>query len=279
MKFKTIFILFNIVIVISFLFIFFMPVIMLGSNYGYSFWQTNWPLAFFFIAILAAFNGFFIANWRVFALIEAEQWDELSKVLSDRLFQKHQLNKRNVRLYVNACLLRSDSLAIDRLQQELSDRKPALLEREATLFGTAWLLRNDAAGAEAFLVQWLDRPKVDKKDWLRFYYAFSLILQKRVADAAPSLELLLGKQDKVLVLLAAYLYGSLCAVAAAPEHQTRIQQLAEAKRLELAKGLTAERWSRETERAKAEVHVVVLTKLIDEAGTWLFKAPKAADQS
>jgi hypothetical protein len=271
MKFKTIFILFNIIIVISFLFIFFMPVFMLGSNYGFSFWQTNWPLALFFIAILAAFNGFFISNWKVFALIEAEQWDSLSTVLAERLFQKHQYNKRNVRLFVNACLLRSDSASIDRLQKELASAKPGLLEREATLFGTAWLLRNDPAGAEAFLAQWLDKPGVDKKDWLVFYYSFSLILQKRINEAAPRLEALLATKDKVLLLLAAYLYGSLCAVAATADEQRRIQQLAETKRLELSKGFTPERWSRETERSKAEVHVVVLTKLIDEAGAWMFR--------
>ena len=77
MKFKTIFLLFNIIIVISFVFIFFMPVFMLGADYGITFWQKNWPLAIFFVLILAAFNGFFLSNWQVFSLIEAERWDSI----------------------------------------------------------------------------------------------------------------------------------------------------------------------------------------------------------
>lgn len=277
MKFKTIFILFNIIIIISFLFIFFMPVLMLGTAYGLSFWQKNWPLAIFFMAILSAFNLFFIANWRVFSLIESEQWDELNKVLGHRLFEKRSFSRRNVRLYVNACLLRSDSAAIERLQHALEEHKPGLLKREATLFGTAWLLRNDPVGAEAFLGQWLSQKGVDNHAWLRFYYAFSLILQKRAAEASPHLEALLASGDKVLALLAAYLFGSLCAVASSDTAETqRIQSMAEARRQELAQTFTAERWSKETERSKAEVHVVVLTKLIDEAGGWMFRGSAPA---
>ncbi|MBU0935154.1 MAG: hypothetical protein KKI09_07255 [Spirochaetes bacterium] len=274
MKFKTIFILFNIIIAISFLFIFFMPVFILGSAYGLSFWGKNWPLALFFVGILAVFNAFFISNWKVFTLIEAENWEELSKILSIRLFEKKQFSRRNVRLFVNASLLRSDSEAIKRLENTLQAEKPALLCREATLFGTAWLLRNDPAGAEQFLTPWLDNKNVDNRDWLNFYYAFSLILQKRALEATSRLEALLNKPDRVLALLAAYLYGSLCVIAAPEVDREHMRLKAEARRQDLAKAFTPERWSRETERAKGEVHVVVLSKLIDEAGTWMFKAAK-----
>ena len=48
MKFKTIFILFNIVIIASFAIIFFMPLMMLGWDYTAIFWKNNWFLPIVF---------------------------------------------------------------------------------------------------------------------------------------------------------------------------------------------------------------------------------------
>jgi len=279
-KFKTIFVLFNVLLIFSFAFIFFMPLYLLGSDFLGTFWTTNWPLFLFFALVLVSFNAFFVANWRLFSLLEAEDWDGLGTLLSGRVFEKGRYDRRTVRLFINTALLRSDLPAIERLESTLRERRPKALRRDALLFAAARLLKNDAEASVAFLEEFArggGRP-----DWLDFYYAFSLVLARRTGDAAPRLEPLLSAKDPVLALLAAYTLGVLCAPSASPEERSRRASLAEGRRDALARRFGAatggpasrgaERGSREIERAKGEVHIVILSKIVDEAGAWLFGA-------
>jgi hypothetical protein len=269
MKFRTIFILFNIVLVFSFSFIFFMPFFLLGADYSLDFWAKNWPLASFFLLVLSAFNAFFIYNWKLFMLVEGEDWDALSSWLKNALLGKGRFNRRFIRLYVNSSLLRSDMEGIEALEAALRDKRPALLAKDAVLFGAARLLKNDPAGTEAFLKPFLDRRDVEQASWLSFYYAFTLILLKRPLDGAPRLKALAASRDPLLSGLAAYLLGSLCAAAAGGQEKEGLLLIAKAKKAELKKRFSPEAWSRETEKGKAEVHIVILSKLIDDAGAWL----------
>jgi hypothetical protein len=273
MKFRTIYILFNVVVVISFLFVFFMPFFLLGPGYSLEFWKSNWYLALIFLAVMAALNVFFLLNWKVFVLVEREDWPGLSAHLVDLIFNKKRYTGRHVALLVNAYLLQSDVEGLARLEAELSAHKPALLRKNALLFGVTRLLRNKPAEAEAFLLPYLEARDVDNREWLRFDYAFSLVLQRRFSQASPTLEEGLRAKDAVLALLSAYLLGSLVfAAAGTPEEKARLDALAASCKTSLRKRFPPQRWTKEVERAKAEIHIVILSKLIDDAGTWLFDA-------
>jgi hypothetical protein len=277
MKFRTIYILFNVVVVLSFLFVFFMPFFLLGPEYSLAFWKSNWYLALIFLLVIGALNAFFIANWQIFVLVEKEDWASLSVHLVDKIFNKKRYGSRHVDLLVNAYLLMSDVDGIGRLETELAAHRPELLKHSAVLFGVTRLLRNRPAEAEAFLKPYLEAKGVDSRDWLRFDYAFSLVLQRRFSDAAPYLREAASSHDAILSLLSAYLLGSLVAAAAATEaEKTELRALADATRSRLRKRFPGQRWNREVERAKSEVHIVVLTKLIDDACRWLFEAPATA---
>ncbi len=78
MKFRTIYILFNVVIAVSFVFVFFLPFFLLGWDYSLEFWKGSWYLALFFIVLLGVLNAFFAWNWKVFSLVEKEDWSGLS---------------------------------------------------------------------------------------------------------------------------------------------------------------------------------------------------------
>ena len=80
----------------------------------------------------------------------------------------------------------------------------------------------------------------------------------------------------MLEALSAYLLGTLCAAAAEPAERARLSAAAESKRAQLAARFGQKRWARETERAKSEIHIVILTKILDEASAWLFKDAGAA---
>ena len=135
MKFRTIFILFNAVIVTSFLFVFLLPVFLLGTSSSLAFWKGNWYLALLFLALLAGLNGFFLYNKKTFLLVERENWAELSAHLVGLMFPKGRFSSSRVRLLVNAYLLRSDIGGIERLEAELSSKRPDLLRKNALLFG------------------------------------------------------------------------------------------------------------------------------------------------
>lgn len=271
MKFKTIFILFNVVILFSFCFVFLFPFFVLGAGPSLAFWKGNWFLALFFLLLLGALNAFFLLNRKVFTLVEREDWPALSSHLSNEILVKGRYRASYVRLFINASLLLSDVDGIDKLEAELAAKRPALLRSNALLFGVTRLLRNRPAEAESFFARYLDSKDVESREWLRFDYAFSLVLQKRIADALPILKEGISSRDAVLALLAAYLLASLGgAGVASPGEKEELVKLAEATRARLAARFSPVRWSKEVERAKGEVYIVILSKLIDDAGRWLY---------
>ncbi len=277
MKFRTIFILFNAVIAVSFLFLFLMPFFLLGAAYSLEFWKGNWPLAVFFLGILAALNLFYASNRAVFGLVEREDWNGLSAWLSERVFARGELKPMYVRFLVSTALNRSDLATIDKLEALLRERKPTLLRRNAVLFGVVYLLRNDPAASERFFAGLAGAKDADATGWLSFDHGFSLVLLKREGEASAPLTRAVRAKDPVLALLSSYLLGTMCAAAApeGPERDT-LTKLAGDRRTELRKRYDPERWSREVERARSEVHIVILTKLIDEATRWLYREDDAA---
>ena len=90
----------------------------------------------------------------------------------------------------------------------------------------------------------------------------------------PWLRRAASQRDAVLVLLSVYLLGTLVfsAFPDGPEKQS-VGSFAEERRKSLRKRYSPERWSREVEKAKNDVHVVILSRLIDDAGRWLFDSP------
>jgi hypothetical protein len=276
MKFKTIFALFNIVLVLSFVFILVMPFFLLGSDYSLTFWARNWPLIIFFVIVLTGFNVFFVLNWRLFSALEAEDWKTVTSILSDRILVRHRHDRRTIRLLVNTALLKGDVELVRKIEEELRERRPAALRRDAVLFGVALLLRNDPAASERFLTPFLDARGVDNARWLGFYHAFSLVMQKRASEAVALLQPYLDSGDPVLSLLAAYLTGTLCASAVDPSRGQELLAKAQAVRSRLAGRYSSLRWARESEKAKGEMHIVILSRILDDASTWLFSEDHTA---
>ena len=255
----------------SFLFVFFLPLLLLGPESSLSFWKGNWYLALLFLALIAGLNSFFLVNRKTFVLVEREDWAELSAHLGGLMFPKGRFTGSRVRLLVNAYLLQSDIAGIESLEAELAAKRPDVLRKNALLFGVTRLLRSKAAEAEAFFSSYLEAKDVESREWLRFDYGFSLVLQKKIAAALPYLEEGCGSRDAVLRLLAAYLLGSVGAASAADEAgKAAATAKAEAARERLRGRYSRARWSGEVERAKSEVHIVILSKLIDDAGRWLY---------
>lgn len=269
MKFRTIYALFNAVIVVSFLFVFFLPLALLGWDYTLTFWRGSWYLALLFLALLAVLNAFFLANRKVFAYFEREDWDGLSAWLVDRIFVRHRYGSLHVRYLVDTWFIQGDIEGFTRLEEELRSRKPRLLRKSAVIFGFVRILKGQSAEAEEFLRPWLGMRDIDDWEWLRFGHAFALVLQRKIAEARPGLVQGAASRDPVLALLAAWLLDTVVVPSGAGGRDEEAAALVEKTKTELRKRFPGPRLGAEIDKAKGEFHVVVLSRPLADARKWL----------
>ncbi len=258
MKFKAVFVLFNVVIVVSFLVIYFMPLAMLGWDYTRTFWARNWGLPVLFAVIFGGLNAYFVFNWRMFGLLEREDWDGLIDHLETRVFDKHLMLAGQCRILINACLVRSKLATIARLETVVRERRPRLMRRLLMPLGVRHLLSDEPAETAAFFAEFKDMRTRDR-GWVRWSYGFASLLADERDEAGEYLRKVVEEErNPLLVLLAAYLI----------ENVEPGDGRAAAQKLE--KRYTPENLAAEVERQRGSVQVVILAKLIEEASDWLF---------
>ena len=270
MRFKTIFAVFNVVIVISFLFIFFMPLFLLGGSHFGEFVSRNWLSGALFVVALAGFNAYFVANWSLFALLEREDWPALIRHLERMILEQGHLRSRYIKILINTYLVTSETGKIVALQNHLAEQKPDLVARFAVQFGIPYLMRGDPQESERYFGKMLARPRLQDRDWIRWDYAFALIQMKQVEAAQGELvSLTESSTDPVLRLLALYLLHS---VSTDQNTRTRI----EAGRESFRSAHTLESWNKKVDRARDNMQVLVLSRIIKEASEWAFGPRSAA---
>ena len=263
MKFKTLYILFNAVIVTAFLFIFLLPLALLGVDYFRLFAQKNWIAGALFLATLIIINGYFAFNWKLFRLLEREDWPALIRFLEDSIYQRGRLRKSSCRLLLNAYLLTGKTEPMAALEARVRRDRPGLLPALALPFGLPYLLRGDPEAAAAYFGPLAGERRTAERGWIRWNYAFSLMQLKKHEQAGAELEGLLAERPAPeLRLLSLYLLGSF----ARPE----LRELAARGREELAARFTPEQWRKRQEAGGGNPEVTLLAPILREAREWLF---------
>lgn len=267
MRFKTIFLLFNIVIVVSFLFIFFMPLLLLGGEHFGEFVARNWASGLLFAVALAGFNVYFLRSWRLFELLEREDWEGLIAYLEGEIYTGGRIRRRSLKILINSYLVSSKIEEIIRLRDHVEERKPGQAAALAIAFGVPYLLLNRPAEAERYFGRTLTSAAAGDRKWLAWNHAFSL-LQLREVDAARSeFKALLQEQgDPILFLLSLYMLDSL----AAAQGEERSEVLSKAE--EFRRRHSARTWNRRVLRARENMQVLILSRIIREASDWVFGA-------
>ncbi|MDA3851702.1 MAG: hypothetical protein PF447_10560 [Spirochaetaceae bacterium] len=211
MKFKTIFMLFNAVVLMAFLFVALVPFIMLGSEFSQLFWTQNWILVLLFVLFIVILDGYFILNWKLFIYLEQENWPALMGYLENKIFEKEQFKFRYMNLYVNTSLSVSNLEKIHRLELEIREKKPEMLIPMALPLGLPYLLKKDDQSAAEYFRDVLKLKGLKHKTWLQWCLAFILIGQRQVEEAVgPLLDAMKSeKHDGVLMLLILFLLDSL----------------------------------------------------------------------
>ena len=271
MKLKFIFILFSITLLLFMAILVIMPFFFLGPALSVSFWRINWP----FIAVLAlifiAFNLFYFINRRLFMLLENEDWPALARFLEEKVIQKGRYSPRLVRLLANSYLVLSDSAAVMSLENKVAISKPALIDANVLVFGTARILGKDIPGALRFFGARKDTVKSGLKEWVCWYHGFALLLNFQFEEAADEFSALARlSKDAVLSALSAYfLAETLSSFLPAKKHE--LGEVSGLGRDRVLKSLPRFKdWSREISRLSTEIHVAALSKYIEETGRWLY---------
>lgn len=265
MKFKLVFILFNVIIIFSFIFVFLMPLFVLGMDYSTQFWGQNWYLFVLFLVILGGLDGYFVLRWRFFRLLESENWPGLAAWLEHQVFDRGRLTDQNIRFLYRAWLIQGKLSESARLEALLREKKPALLPRYARMLGIRHLLDNNPADLVAYYGAF-DQVKGPDAPWLRFGLALG---HAGTGDPARAREVLkaLALQDKNRIVQLVSLY--MLQGAGGPEPGQAEPEL-EAARKAFVMALSRKDLEGQRNRRQDDLEILVLGKILDEAGEWVY---------
>jgi hypothetical protein len=269
MKVKTVFLLFNGVIIFFLLILGIAPRIMERESMG----RFGPFLLVFLILVLLFLNIYYFFNGKILSLLERDDWPALIQYLEGKVLRKGQYNPRFVQLLAQSYLILSDTASVVNLENKTKLANPALIETYALIFGTARIIEKDITGAENFFHTRLQAVKPNKKDmpWMRFYYGFTLLLNWRFQEAAEEfIALIKFSNNTVLIGLSAwFLYDILS--KALPDRRTDITAIFTAGQASVKAAIyDNQEWDSKVSKMQKEVHIAFLTQYLKETGKWIF---------
>ena len=271
MKFKSIFVLLNLTLLLFLGILIMLPLFIMDSSFIGPFWQSNWPFILILVLLLLGFNTFYFMNRKLFLLLEKEDWPALVRYLEDVVIQRGRYSSRLVRLLANSYLVLADSAAVMSLENKTAIAKPALVDAYALVFGTARILGKDISGAVRFFAVRKDKVKGEDKEWVRWYHAFALLLDHQFEKAGGEFSLLARvSQDGIITGLSSYFLNGTIAKAL-PEKERELREISAQGRERVLKALPGVKgWEQEAARMSSEIHAAVLSKYMEETGRWLY---------
>lgn len=269
MKFKIIFLFFNLVIIISFLVIFFMPLIMLGGDYAGDFWKDSWFLPVLFLLAVVGIDSYFFYNWKLFRYLEEEDWERAIEYLEGRLESTGRISASRLRILINTYILKSRIESLETLEAKVREKVPKLHSRYALSLGIPKLLKTDAEGLEFFYGPLREKPRKDQ-DWIRYLYSFALLLQERREEAREELKTIIEgpKSRPVVLLMALYSLSPFSAMdqetaSFVSDHCARLKERYSRPAME-----------KEIQKSREQLVPIMMGKLTEEALQWLYQTPR-----
>ncbi|MDR0784609.1 MAG: hypothetical protein LBE74_01825, partial [Treponema sp.] len=275
MKIKTVFLIFNIIVVLFIMIISIVLSMMQSSGFRNQFL----PLLIALFAALVLLDVYYLLNGKLLFLMEKEDWPGAVQYLEDKVFKKGRYTPYFVRLLAQNYLLIADITAIVDLENKTAVANPRLIDRFALLFGTARVLQKDMAGASNFFSNRLNAKKPYKKDflWMRFYYAFTMLLNWRFVEASKEFIVLSKISTNVIIagLSAWFLHDVL--TQAMPEQREDVDSAAQRGIKRVKERVYDEReWLNKAASMQKDIHAALLAQYIRDAGKWIFSTTEAS---
>ncbi|MCK5197334.1 MAG: hypothetical protein KAR21_03230, partial [Spirochaetales bacterium] len=208
-----------------------------------------------------------LINWKLFTLLESEDWDGLISYLENRIYTKKNLHGYLIRILANTYLIKSNIDGISKLEELVRRQKPRLLKKMVLSFSVPRLIDGNAGGMEDFFGEFVEVKGVHKADWVRFLYSFSLLLNNKSEEASLSLlALCKRKVPPILQLLIIYALSPFVEMG-----ELEGVSCVEVRKKELLSKYSKIKMELELERVKDNVVALVLNKFSKEAIGWLYK--------
>jgi hypothetical protein len=270
LKFKYLVIALSILIVIIMLIAVLLPVLLAGPELAVNFRLIVLPLLIFMLLLLVCVSVFFLLNYRLFSLLEREDWPALSYYLEQQIYVKGKYNAQKVRLLASSYLVASDYSSVLKLESKAMLAKPSVVDKNALIFGAARILSGNPKEAAAYFKTYLEKGSNREKQWVRWFLGFSQLLDGVFSMAEQEFMSLAISSDDVLITgLSAYFLDSLLIKHSLKPEECRA--VAENGRGRVVKTLkNAGNWKKEADKEGTEIHAAIIRKYIDEAGKWLF---------
>jgi hypothetical protein len=278
LKFKPIIIVFNAVIAVFLVILFVVPFLVLGGDMARDFWQSSWFLLPALLALLAGIDIYFALNYRVFFLLEKEDWPALVQELERRVLRNKNYSPRLVKLLANSYLVLSDAVSVNALEKSLSIVKPALVNANALIFGAARILAKDNRGAVEFFGSRLSGTGARSsgvsgadREWISWYHGFALLLDRQFAAAAACFSAFAEtSRDAVLTGLSVYFINDTLRKFL-PEQAAALAGKAQQGKERVRNSLKRrEDWDREVKQLEMEIHAAVLSHYIGKAADYVY---------
>jgi len=267
LKFKIIFILFNIVVVFSFLIVTLMPFFMLGGEYSLQFFKDAWYLFLIFLITIGIIDSYFFLNWKMFSLLESEKWDDLINYLENRIYVKKKITLGLLKILSNTYLIKSNIDGISKLEKFLRQEKPGLIKKMVISLSVPFFKDGRSEKMEEYFREYSSEKGVSRINWVKFLYAFSLILNNKREEASNLLiDLCKTKLPPILKLMVIYSLN--------PFFNINIKDKSnciELNKNKISSKYKKERLDSELERLNDMVLILVLSKFSKEAIEWLYK--------
>jgi hypothetical protein len=232
-------------------------------------------------ATLIILDVYYIFNRKLFRLLEREDWPALSAYLETRFLRHGRYSGQLTRLFINTCLIMSDSRAVLDLENKLAVVKPVLVERNALAFGVAHILARDYSGALRFFAAHDKGDPGDKvsrflsfldggcpRQWLAWYHGFSMLLEKQFSGAAEKFRFLAreARNPVVAALSAWFLFENFSKTV-----DSSLLEEANAARDRVRSVLKdRKKWKRELAGLETEVYAAIIRRYINDTENWIY---------
>jgi len=272
MKFKALFITFNLVLILSFILIFFAPLFFMGEESFLLVARQNLLIIIVFLVFLSVFNIYFLLNLRFYSYLEREDWKGLISFLENNIYNKGSTRSSYIKILINSYIVTSNLEEIKKLEKHLRDKSPTRIQKYSIQFSLPYLLSDNPEEAESFFNSLLEMAGTHHRDWIRWNYSFSLLQQNKEEDGKNTLISVLHiTKDIVLLVLTLYLLDSYS--ARDPEVKEQVTRTVRSLKAEYSEG----RWNKILEKTrKHNIEALMLSQIMQDAASWFFKRETAS---
>ena len=220
--------------------------------------------------LLIIMSLFIFFNYRLFSLLEREDWPALAYYLEQKVYIKRRYTYRNVRLLASSYLVISDYSSVLNLEAKTHLAKDSLIPKNILVFGAARILSGGYAEAALFFRKYQKKCKDSDRYWVRWYIGFSNLLAGDFgASELEFTSLAVSCGDAVISGLSAYfIANSLEKKSQDPQKCRAALQQGRTRVVSALKNIRG--WKKEIEKMGTDIHTAIIRKYIDAAGVWLF---------